>query len=194
MLGPRHNYFIPESYVTREDVPHFDDTPFEDEYQDDVYRNATEIFGERGFKTVTDFGCGAGFKLLKYFGDVPTVGIDVEPTVSWLRLNYPQRTWMEPVGELPQSDMIICADVIEHVADPDALMQRIVSLKPKLVILSTPACDFLGTEDGPPRNIHHVREWTFSQFGTYMAEWLEVERHYMPTPGTCCQMIVGRPK
>lgn len=192
MLGPRSNYFIPESYVIREDAPHFDDTPFQDEYQDDVYREARKLFMEHGFKTVVDYGCGSGFKLRKYFSGHQACGIEVEPTLSWLKEKYPDGYWSNDT-EAPPGELLICADVIEHVADPDAFMARIVALKPELVIISTPACDFLGTENGPPRNVHHVREWSVSQFGSYMAEWLVVHGHYLPTPGTCCQVVVGRP-
>jgi SAM-dependent methyltransferase len=85
MLGSRQSYFIHDGYRIRGDALFFDDTPYKDEFQRPVYEYARQIADERGYKKILDLGCGSGFKLLKYFSDFHTVGVDLEPTVKWLR-------------------------------------------------------------------------------------------------------------
>ena len=42
--------------------------------------------------TVLDIGTGSGFKLLKYFNNYDTIGMDLTPTVNWLKSKYPNLT------------------------------------------------------------------------------------------------------
>jgi 2-polyprenyl-3-methyl-5-hydroxy-6-metoxy-1,4-benzoquinol methylase len=171
------NYGIKANYQSRICVPHFDDTPFTDEFQADVYQYAARV----PCKSVLDVGCGSGFKLLKHFADRLTIGFELEPTLTWLRAKYPQRLWLDPAqsgGYLlgPHPRLAICADVIEHVQDPDALLQFIASLHADVIVFSTPDRErlALGTENGPPRNVHHVREWTQAEFSAYVGESFKV--------------------
>ncbi len=70
-------------------------------------------------------GCGSGYKLMHMFGNFETTGIELAETCHWLKLNYPGKKWLEfentDPGQL-KTDMIICSDVIEHVPNPDGLM------------------------------------------------------------------------
>jgi hypothetical protein len=164
-------------------VPHFDDTPFEDEFQKNVYQFAAREVRRVAAKRVIDMGCGSGYKLLNSFpADVELCGVEVHPTLDWLRSKYPKAQWysfgtllwrwrqLEPVNR--RTTVLVCSDVIEHVDDPDTLLDYIIELKPDLIVLSTPDRVRLGigTEDGPPHNMHHVREWTSSELQGYLKE------------------------
>lgn len=163
-------YCIDPSYTHRAEVPHFDDTPFKDEYQDEVYRYAASL----KVGSVIDVGCGSGFKLMKWFGHLPTMGVEVEPTLGWLNKTYPNRLWSSSYAVLPKQEhpvVVICSDVIEHIADPDDLLSYLASLDFDELVISTPDRVLLniGTEQGPPHNIHHHREWTSEEFKNYVS-------------------------
>lgn len=188
-------YCIREDYAPRLENAAFDDTPNTDLWQNDVYRLAKKVAMKEGLKTVLDVGCGSGYKLLKYFKRFPTVGSEVEPTLSWLKERYPDRAWLPLDGLALKYDLVISADVIEHVPDPDALLEMIKRVHPKRVVISTPdrsmlVCD----QQGPPRNICHIREWSFDEFGMYLSEHFNVIRHYICNEEQCTQVAVLEPK
>lgn len=171
------DYCIKPGYTHRDSVPHFDDTPFKDEFQDEVYQYARQAYKGGG---VIDLGCGSGFKLMKHFRYATTLGLELEPTLSFLRKTYPDRTWMMPGSQVPGGGaLLICSDVIEHVEDPDQILDYMLAINPKCIVISTPDRDELqiDTQNGPPRNIHHVREWTCSEFLEYLSSRFVVEDH-----------------
>lgn len=170
------NFFIKDGYKHRTEFVHFDDTPFKDEFQDSVYL----IAKKHDDSCVVDVGCGSGFKLMKHFPDAFTIGIDVPQTIAFCKQAYPGRSWLtteEPV--LSGHDLVICSDVIEHVEDPYRLLDFLVSLSPKVLVISTPERDLLrlGTQDGPPRNIHHMREWNKQEFLLLISSRFKVVGH-----------------
>ena len=81
-----------------------------------------------------------------------------------------------------QADMVICADVIEHVDDPDELIEFIKKMNFKHLIISTPDRNLLHSKlgrsiTGPPVNKHHIREWTFDEFAEYIGEHFDIILH-----------------
>lgn len=99
--------------------------------------------------------------------------------------------------ELPKADLVVCADVIEHVADPDALMRFIARVAKDRVVISTPDRDLVYAgrtryRFGPPANPAHVREWNMDEFNRYVARFLQVEKHVISNREQATQMIVGR--
>ena len=88
-------YCIKDGYTARINNRFFDDTPLKDEWQKEVYEKARELADSFGLNSVLDIGTGSGFKLLKYFSDKTTLGIDVRRTVLWLKRAYPDRNWTD---------------------------------------------------------------------------------------------------
>jgi hypothetical protein len=147
---------------------------------------------------VLDIGTGRAFKLMKYFRDRETLGLDLPPTVEWLQSpdGYPDRKWAfcglnskAPIGY----SLVICADVIEHVRNPNMLCGFIKRCKPVVAVISTPDRDLLKHEvcqTGPPFNGCHVREWNFAEFGMYMRDHFNVLMHWHPNIGQACQAVI----
>jgi len=181
-----HDLCLPGNYRRRTEEVYFSDLGNRDEWQDDVYEYAASF--RPG--SVADVGCGSAFKLLKHFRHLGSavVGIDVEPTVSRLRNRYPERTWYSS-DSLPDCrfDLVIAADVIEHVADPRAFLQLCLRLCAPggHVVLSTPdrtARTAALPEDvacplGPPRNGAHLQEWGWREFEMLCGRYGAVRDH-----------------
>jgi SAM-dependent methyltransferase len=198
------NYCLPENYTRRPSYEHFDDTSYRDEYQDDVYGRAREIYEESNLNSVLDIGCGSGFKLIKYFSDSDNIcGMELEPTLTWLKNSYPNYNWIESdfnSTNIINYDLLICSDVIEHIVDPDELMQFISNLNFKYCIMSTPERDaiqmyqFGKFTNGPPRNHCHTMEWAFSEYNNYISKYFNVIEHKLANSSTAegklCQYVV----
>lgn len=198
-IGRPENYFIHDSYQARQRAAYFDDSAQSDEWQDEVYRFAHEIADDYSVDTVCDIGCGSGYKLLKYFLNRRTLGLDVEPTYEKLKQQYPDRCWMicdfRTLPAMPV-DLVIASDVIEHLADPDALLLYLKSLKPQWIVLSTPDRNLLrdGTHNGPPTNPAHVREWNMAEFHAYIGEYFDIVEHFISNASQSTQCILACPK
>jgi SAM-dependent methyltransferase len=197
-LGTRDNWFIRDGYQHRTAVSYFDDSARADEWQLEVYQFAREICDREGFTTVCDVGCGSGFKLLKFFSDLTTVGVDLPPTVALLRSKWPQRCWLDSFEAIPAFpiDLVIASDVIEHLPNPDDLLHYVEMLHPRYIVLSTPDRNLirLGTYDGPPANSAHAREWSFAEFDAYVSHYFDVEDHFISFAGQATQCILCKPR
>lgn len=186
-------------YDSRSDPISFDDRPMRDEWQDAVYAIARDIAVGRGYRSVVDYGCGSGFKLMKYFSGYETVGYELEPTLSFLNKTFPDRRWQDDDPYQFRCDMLICADVIEHMYDPVSLLKKIADSPLQLAIISTPSLEILSERGesprlGPPDNRSHVNEWTTREFRDFVAMHLKVLYHAVVSVEQGTQMIVARPK
>ena len=196
-------YCIKEEYIHRDEYCHYDDTCETDSYQDDVYRCARDIYDKSDSKSVLDIGCGSGFKLIKYFNDSNSLGLEIDPTLTWLNNKYPKHNWEKSDfnKSLSQSyDIVIVSDVIEHLVDPDELVKFLKTIDFKYAVISTPERDAIQqyqrgyTWNGPPNNPAHLREWTHTEFRKYMLENFDVVGHYM-SKNKCeivplCQIVI----
>lgn len=190
------NYFLSNDYTHRLDNAFFDDTPFKDEWQKEVYTFARQVADNHEIKSIADIGTGSGFKLLNNFKEHNTLGIDLPTTVEWLTRQYPDRVWSDKFEPVTGYDLIISSDVIEHLPDPDVLLDLIIKSKPKFVVLSTPDRDLRGIEErfGPPTNITHVREWNMPEFKSYINSKLNVLTQFISNKEQCTQVILATPK
>jgi 2-polyprenyl-3-methyl-5-hydroxy-6-metoxy-1,4-benzoquinol methylase len=184
-------YYIKENYTARLDNKDFDDTKLTDEWQKEVYEYAKKIAEENNFKTILDIGTGSGYKLIKHFDNYNTLGIDIPKTVAFLKEKYPTKSWSDQFTPVSGYDLVISSDVIEHLPDPDILLDLIIQCNPKLIVLSTPERNLLCKidHDGPPFNKAHVREWTMVEFYNYISSRLDVLDHYISNHNQATQVI-----
>lgn len=197
-------YCIKEGYISRTSNIQFDDTGNHDEYQDEVYLAAHTIAETHHYRSIGDIGCGSGFKLMKYFQSYETVGFEIQPTLSFLEGKYPDRQWKasdfnQPLSER-QFDLIVCADVIEHLIDPNQLLEWIQECNFELLVISTPDRDRLlevqgnnpQSQTGPPVNAAHIREWSFDEFAFYIGQYFDIVSHFHTEKEFWGQVIVAK--
>lgn len=188
-------YFIKQNYTHRDSEIYFNDTNLKDEWQDDVYKTAKRYFSDNNLSSVIDLGCGSGYKLIKYFDEEKTLGIDLPQTVEWLRKKYPDKNWCDKYTEVKTGyDLLICSDVIEHVLDPDIILDLIENSNPKFIVISTPDRDHGLNADGPPENLHHIREWNYQEFKNYISSRFEIIEHLNFSENTQCVVCKPRSK
>lgn len=184
-------YCIKDGYAARLNNRYFDDTPLKDEWQKEVYEKARALADIFKLNSVLDIGTGSGYKLLKNFSDKKTLGMDLRRTVSWLKETYPDRNWTDKREPQFGFDLAICSDVIEHVPDPDQLLDLIQQCNTRYVVFSTPDRSMLTRgQDGPPGNKAHVREWTFEEFAQYVGRRFSIIEHFISNYEQCTQVIV----
>ena len=150
-------------------------------YQYPVYMSAKRVISRGGIQHVIDVGCGVATKLEMLHGVFPGVeftGIDQPSTIEFCRRRYPFGRWVADDLECPdgdllalKGDLVICADVIEHLGDPDILLEYLKArARPGgVILLSTPERDALrGPSCNSSPNKFHVREWNQSELRTYL--------------------------
>lgn len=174
------NWFMPPQYTARPQPEYFDDFVIDANprvYQPDVYDLATTVARLSG-RNIVDIGCGKGGKLRKYAAGISSIGVDFGGNIEFCRKDQPEREWREAdferVGPFPvepdevRNSVVICADVIEHLKSPQALLENIKSYVDlgAIAFVSTPERSLLRGRwhKGPPDNVAHVREWTLGEF------------------------------
>jgi len=187
--------------MDRNEFHHFSAIGAKDQFQKEVYEYAEKLAKENNFKNIIDVGCGSGYKLLKNFAsNYQFIGIDIRETYQHLLKTYPEYNWMD--GEKTdfsklKADVVICADVIEHVENPNELLTKIKSISDvKMIVLSSPDRLLVrGWYDyGPPKNITHIREWNGKEFAKYIkSQGLEIITHQVTNYGNSTQMLVCKP-
>ena len=191
-INPK-NFFIKSAYSSRLNVPDFDDTQNRDEWQKEVYEYAEHVFKMNNLTSVLDIGTGSGYKLIKHFDKVKTLGIELPTTVKFLKEKYPHKTWTDNFSPVTGYDLIITSDVIEHMKNPNELLDLIKKCESKFIIISTPERDVIHGKEhcGPPLNPHHFREWNKSEFFNYIkSHGFEVVDHFISNPYTATQLIL----
>ncbi|NQT02287.1 MAG: methyltransferase domain-containing protein, partial [Planctomycetes bacterium] len=212
----KKSYFIKSGYRCNIDSngntnPYLDDVPHASSYQAAVYRLAAELIKENEFKNVLDVGCGFGIKLAKYIYPVchDITGIDCEHAIRFCKREHNFGKWFTDNIEKPslhldrKFDLIISSDVIEHLVNPDTLLEYIKSHShpETTIVLSTPERDMIQGKDsfGPPANKTHVREWNMAEFHKYISEYgfniLEpfLAKDKDDSAATTCQVFLCKP-
>lgn len=196
--GGRDDHYLAAGYRIRGAlVADFDDTENTDRWQREVYDYALGVANAIGAKRLCDFGCGSGFKLMERFSHLETVGYDLAPTIEFLKDKYPDRAWQVTdeieAGVFDGFDVVIAADVIEHLADPGELLEALSRSTAKEIVLSTPAREVLAERGhrplGPPRNPFHYVEWTSDEFAQLVGDYLEIVEHRVSDVDNATQLM-----
>jgi len=200
------NYNI-KNYNSNINPDHHNDSQYSDEGQREVYEFAYKFMKNNNYNNVIDVGCGSGYKLINILGEFNTIGIETEPCFSLLIKKYPFKKWIlsgEPEKSfrhyelLKSPELVICSDVIEHIVNPDILVDYLLSLKAKYYIISTPCREILCKNpkfkncygkswNGPPMNKCHVREWTMDEFKEYISNKFNIISSYYCESQIECQ-------
>lgn len=149
-------------------------------YQLSVYKYAAKLARKLGATSLVDVGCGVGTKLAMIHNLLPDLkiyGYDQDEGVNYCNSNHPFGTWR--VVDLEKPDLsiaekgrvVICADVIEHIENPDLLLSFLKEcVEPGgRIIISTPDRDVVrepGNLQSP--NKAHIREWTRDELKGYL--------------------------
>jgi 2-polyprenyl-3-methyl-5-hydroxy-6-metoxy-1,4-benzoquinol methylase len=105
------------------------------------------------------------------------VGIDQPSAIDVCKKRYGNGEFFADNFETPvlkldkKFDLIICCDVIEHLMDPDILLNYIkrFSHNDSLIVFSTPERDLLrGPDCMVSEKPEHVREWNHKEFLKYL--------------------------
>lgn len=148
-------------------------------FQYHVYRWAARLVTRLKLKSVLDIGCGVGAKLAGHIAPVcgDIWGFDQPSAVARARVRCPRGAFhvidLDRPGFKPSRtfDLIICADVIEHLLDPDPVMQLIRGFahEKTLVMMSTPDRPRVrGRASMGGEKREHVREWSQQEFARFL--------------------------
>jgi hypothetical protein len=189
-------YCIKEGYQHRLDNRYFDDTENTDKWQREVYTFARDTAVKNNFTKVMDIGTGSAYKLLDNFRDFDTVGIDVPKTVSWLRETYPDRKWIDQFDPVPGYDLVIASDVIEHIPDPDELLNLIEQSAPKLIVSEQHRIETCWAEHpmALQRIEHMLENGLMPEFYNYISSRFEVLEHFVSNQKQSTQTMLARLK
>jgi len=198
LLRPAADFSLPAAYRQRTEALTHDSSPVLDaegreteywnssriqtsaRFQYHVYRWGAALVRSRGLASVLDVGCGPATKLATLIAPVcPCIaGIDQSSAITVARrLERPgdfrvvDLEHCQSVQAERTYDLIICADVLEHLLDPDpalALIARHCHAN-TLVLLSTPdRARLRGRGCMTSEKPEHVREWAAPEFLAYL--------------------------
>jgi SAM-dependent methyltransferase len=206
---PSERYFLPEGYRTnpvattrdseREDV-YWNPNRWRNAlyYQYPVYKYCANLIKKTGANRIVDVGCCCVVRKLEMlhrrFRQLEIVGIDQEEPIQTCRRNYSFGRWIADDLENPgpevdglQADLVVCSDVIEHVLDPDVLLEylRARCRAGGRIVISTPDRERLyGLGKLAAGQRDHVREWSGVEFSSYLAaRGMDIEERKTVSPG-----------
>lgn len=145
-----------------------------------VYHWAEKLVKEHNIEKIVDIGCGFATKLAWLHGEFPELefwGVDQPHAVELCKSHYNFGNWLgvdfETNPETPpvKADLIISSDVIEHLENPDSLLDyfRNVVAPGGLILMSTPERRRLrGPDCLNSPNPYHVREWDKDGLANYL--------------------------
>ncbi len=132
-----------------------------------VYRWIAERV--RGLRVV-DMACGEGYgsELLAAAGAASVVGVDANPEAhehARLRYRHPNLRFVRDLVETYDEpcDAVVFLQTIEHVQDPDAILERFKTLAPTAYV-STPNVLTLAPDGQKSGNPWHVKEYRAEEF------------------------------
>lgn len=144
-----------------------------------VYKFCKKLIKKKNLKSVLDIGCANAIKLMNLIYPVcqEVYGIDQRSIIDYCKKRYKLISFYSDDIEYSKLnlnkkfDLIISADVIEHLSNPNNLLSYIKKFchKNTYIVLSTPERDILrGEECCFSPNKVHVREWNSLEFIKYL--------------------------
>lgn len=191
--------FIPQNYKERLSPTQYIDIKRKDEFQKEVYQKAVDLCKENNFSKVVDLGCGSAYKLLNYFPkNLELIGVEEATTYTWLTKRFPEGKWLkfDSSLKLEPFDLLVCADVIEHIVDVISFIDWIAEQPWKIAIISTPERQLLKGIDpnGPPLNPSHVREWNMEELSLLISQWFDIDQHTITNSNQATQAVIVKKK
>ena len=191
--GSQFNYFLPLNYTTNS-VKYFSDLRSEDKiFQPEVYNIGAHLADQPDSNGwLIDVGCGTGIKSSKIFQNSKLRFVEIDfgenleyskkmfqdtsryketngLGVEWHVWDASKETFPTLENEKIKGATIIAADVIEHIENPDKFVDDLLDLIDHRgagsILISSP--NRLNI-DGPPANLHHIREWTIQELAAYL--------------------------
>jgi 2-polyprenyl-3-methyl-5-hydroxy-6-metoxy-1,4-benzoquinol methylase len=169
----------------------------------------TELFdATQPSSSVLEIGCGEGFVAgwlsQRQQGDT-YVAVDLDADdIANLRAKFPSveahQGSIYELGFLDRDfDVVVCAEVLEHLDDPAAALQQMLEKNPKWLVLSVPhepwfcLSNFLRGKNISRfgNDPEHVNLWGRRGFRSVIDPFLSVERHETSYPW---QMVLARPR
>ena len=158
--------------------------------------------------SVLEIGCGEGFvagQLSERHAGDSYVGVDLNAEdVERLRAKFPRiEAHQGNIYDLSfldrEFDVVVCAEVLEHLDDPAAALRQILARNPRWVILSVPYEPWFRLSNfARGKNLarfgndpEHVNLWGRRGFRRVIEPHLVVERHETSYPW---QLVLARPK
>lgn len=150
-------------------------------FQPESYRHALRIAKRNKIKSVLDIGCGPATKLVKFFKktNIEICGVDQKSAIDYCNANYSKYgKFIVDDVENPRKDfdkkfdLILAIDIIEHLIDPDTLLNYIKmhAHSDTYIIISTPERDLHRGENAmSSEKPEHVREWNSKELNKYLS-------------------------
>lgn len=165
-------------------------------YQYPVYKYAVQLIKDKEFKRIIDVGCGLAPKLAWIHKQLPhteVLGIDQIGAIEYCRNKYNFGTWIvddienpKRDYEFPPGDLVISSDVIEHLLNPDTLLEylREIMNPHGYILLSTPERDLMrGIDCMYSPNPNHIREWNYQELSNYLENrGFKILEHFLQLP------------
>lgn len=158
--------------------------------------------------SVLEIGCGEGFvsgQLSERHAGGSYVGVDLSADdIAKLKAKFPGVEAHEgSIYDLSfldrDFDVVVCAEVMEHLDDPGAALEQILSRNPNRLVLSVPHEPwFCLSNFARGKNIgrlgndpEHVNLWGRRGFAKVLEPYLVIEKHETSYPW---QLVLARPK
>ena len=135
---------------------------------------------------------GAGWRDVSHLVDGELINQDI----TWPGDERTNIDIQSPLHKIPLEsnyfDAILCIAVLEHVENPDTLMNFLAAIHFKFLIISTPEREIIrGRGDyGPPENTAHYREWNAAEFENYVQGWFTIKKHHIVNDKSISQVVI----
>ncbi len=189
-------YGIKRGYIHHAAIVPHDDRGMKDAFQKEVYEQAAALMAKHEWHTIVDMGCGSGYKSAHYLGQYKLTGVDFSPAIDQAKIDFPAYEWIHADEFVPEhytADLIICADVIEHVEDPSLFMKHMLAIRDwRCLMISTPERNKRRGRwhFGPPPNPAHYREWSMQELKEFVSGYCPVHTAELINPVQGTQLII----